>query len=95
MKAKIPVEIELDLSPEQVIESLTEWIYSLLKKYEKEGSDSCTSEAVVKNNKIYWQYKPYGWELQWKEIKIPDKSIFNLCKAAVQLLQSYEEIEEI
>lgn len=92
MKVTIPVDVEVELKPGQIVKYVEGWIYPILRKYEKEGSDYANSTAVFKNDKLYWEYAPSGWELQRKEIKITDPVIFEMCKGGVMLINSYEKI---
>jgi len=89
MNITMPVDMEVELSPGEIVRYVEDWIYPILKKYEKEGSDSITSTAVLIKDKLYWEYSPYGWELQRKEIKIKDPVIFEMCKGGVMLINSY------
>ena len=100
MKIKVPIEVDVNLTPYEIICYLKQWIYPILKEHKKKNSDWHTSKAIVKDDKLYWQYqKTMGhdevlWltEIQYEPIEILDEKVFNLCKAGVELLEAYSEI---
>ena len=103
MKLSVPIEVDVNLTPKEIMIYLKQWIYPILKKYQSKGSDWCTSKAIVKNDKLYWQYQKtiggnphYGdeflTEIKYEPIEIQDEKVFNLCKASVELLEAYSEI---
>ena len=92
MKVTIPVDVEVELQPGQIVKYVEDWIYPILRKYEKEGAHYVDITAVLIKDKLYWEYEPYGWEVQRKEIKIKDPVIFEMCKGGVMLINSYERI---
>ena len=99
MKIKVPIEVDVNLTPNEIMIYLKQWIYPILKKYQSKGSDWCTSKAIVKNDKLYWQYQNIGGnshltELFFEEIIIEDKVIFNVCKNAVLLLTAYQALKD-
>ena len=106
MKIKVPIEIDVNLTSNEIMIYLKQWIYPLLKKYQNKGSDWCTSKAIVKNDKLYWQYQKtiggnphYGedgflTELLFEEIIIEDEIMFNVCKNAVLLLTAYQALKD-
>ena len=52
MKITVPIEVEVNLTPEQRILYLKEWVYKWLKEIEHEGSDYNNSTVIVKDDKI-------------------------------------------
>lgn len=103
MKIKVPIEADVDLTPYEIMYYLKQWIYPILKEHKKENSDWCTSKAIVKDGELYWQYQKtiggnthYGngflTEIKYELIKIQDEKVFNLCKAGIELLETYSEI---
>ena len=105
MEITVPVKLDVNLTPNEIMIYLKQWIYPILKKYQSKGSDWCTSKAIVKNDKLYWQYQKtiggnahYGdgflTELLFEEIIIEDEIMFNICKSAVLLLTSYQALKD-
>lgn len=102
MKLNVPIEVDVNLTPYEVICFLKQWIYPILKEHKKKNSDWYTSKAIVKGNKLYWQYQetmghdedilPYLTEIRYEPIEIQDEKVFNLCKSGVELLEAYSEI---
>lgn len=101
MKIEVPVEVDVNLTPYQIICYLREWIIPILRDHKKKNSDWCNSRAIVKDGILYWQYRPtmggngydkYDCEIQYEPINIQDEKVFNLCKAAVELLDAYADI---
>jgi hypothetical protein len=100
MKIKVPIEVDVQLNRTELMSFLKEWIYPILKKYKLKGSDWCNSKAIVKDNKLYWQYQEtigqngdtFLTEIKYEPINISDEKVFNLCKAGVELLEAYSEI---
>lgn len=101
MKIKVPIEVDVKLTPYEIICYLKQWIYPILKEHKKKNSDWCNSRAIVKDNKLYWQYQEtidqdedntFLTEIKYEPINISDEKIFNLCKAGVELLEAYSEI---
>lgn len=105
MKLKVPIEVDVNLTPNEIMCYLKQWIYPILKKYQSKGSDWYTSKAIVKNDKLYWQYQNIGGgnphygdgfltELFFEEIIIEDEIMFNVCKNAVLLLTAYQALKD-
>jgi hypothetical protein len=99
MKLSVPIEVDVNLTPNEIICYLKQWIYPILKKYQSKGSDWCTSKAIVKDGELYWQYQNIGsnshlTELFFEEIIIQDEIIFNICKNAVLLLTAYQALKD-
>ena len=102
MKINVPIDLDINLTPKQIVMYLKDWLYPILRKYEREGSEYANSEPVVKDNTIYWKYLPNelivfkGDEgTKYQEIKIPDERIFNLCKTGVEFISAYERINHL
>ena len=103
MKINVPIDLDINLTPKQIVMYLKDWLYPILRKYEREGSEYTNSEPVVKDNTIYWKYLPNelivfkGDEegTKYQEIKIPDERIFNLCKTGVEFISAYERINHL
>lgn len=99
MKLNVPIEVDVNLTPYEIICYLKQWIYPILKEHKKKNSDWCNSKAIVKNDKLYWRYQettgfssPNFTEIKYEPIEIQDEKVFNLCKAGVELLEAYSEI---
>ena len=107
MKLTIPIELDVNLTPEEIIRYVKQWIYPILKQYQLKGSDYCNSTAIVRDNKLYWRYQEtYGStpipidsfcgtfesELQYKEIIINDPVLFDMCKGAVELINNFNNM---
>ena len=94
MKIRVPIEVDVNLTPYEIICYIRQWIYPILKEYQSKGSDWYTSKAIVKDGQLYWQYQNIGdnTQINYETIKIQDQKVFNLCKAGVELLEAYSEI---
>ena len=101
MKVTVPIEVDVNLTPYEIIGYLKQWIYPILKEHKKKNSDWCNSRAIVINGKLYWQYQEtieqdedntFLTEVKYEPINISDEKVFNLCKAGVELLEAYSEI---
>lgn len=103
MKLNVPIEVDVNLTPYEIITYLKNWLYPILKEHKKKNSDWCSSRAIVKDDKLYWQYQKtiggnphyedgFLTEIKYEPINISDEKVFNLCKAGVELLEAYSEI---
>ena len=101
MKLNVPIEVDVNLTPYEIICYLKQWIYPILKEHKKKNSDWCNSRPIVKYDKLYWQYQEtidqdedntFLTEIKYEPINISDEKVFNLCKASVELLEAYSEI---
>ena len=101
MKLNVPIEVDVNLTPYEIICYLKQWIYPILKEHKKKNSDWYNSRAIVKGDKLYWQYQEtieqdedntFLTEIKYEPIEIQDEKVFNLCKAGVELLDAYSEI---
>lgn len=104
MKVTVPIPLDVNLTPDEIICYLKQWIYHQLKIYQYKSSNYWNSTAVVRNNKLYWQYQKtiggnshvgdgFLTEQLYEEIPIEDEVMFNICKNAVLLLNSYQELK--
>lgn len=103
MKITVPIEVEVDLTGEQRIAYLKEWIYKWLKEVEPTGSDYYNSKVVVKDNKLYWQYQksypiPNGTalgEFQYKYIPVEDNEVLlKFYINAIETINTYYKLVE-
>ena len=93
MKITVPIELDVDLTLNEIVRYVKNWVYPLLKEYQLHGADYFSSKAVVKNGKLYWEFhRDVMCEKQWNEIKIEDEIIFNMCKGAVEFINSYYDM---
>ena len=100
MEITVPVKLDVNLTPYEIICYLKQWIYPILEEHTNKNSDWYSSRAVVINGKLYWQYRKtigqdgdtFLTEMQYEPINIYDEKVFNLCKASVELLEAYSEI---
>ena len=53
MKLKVPIEVNVNLTPNEIMIYLRQWIYPILKEHQSKGSDWCTSRAIVKDGELY------------------------------------------
>ena len=103
MKITVPIEVEVNLTPEQRILYLKEWVYKWLKEIEHEGSDYNNSTVVIKDDKLFWRYQrsyptPTGnalCEFQYKYIPIEDNELLlKFFKSAIETVNTYYKINE-
>lgn len=97
MKVKVPIELDVDLEPNQICQSIKDWIYPILRKYQEIEWGSLDLQAIVKQDKLFWRYRKCigdtcTTETLYKEITISDKKIFNLCKSGIELLNAYKDV---
>jgi len=100
MKLTVPIEVDVNLTPEEICKYIKDWLYPILEEQEKPESDWTNVKPIVKRGKIYWIYHKttinlgYGYvsERQQKEIKITNKRLKNLCKYGLNFLEAYKEI---
>ena len=103
MEITVPVKLDVNLKPYEIICYLKQWLYPILKEHKKKNSDWRNRSPIVKDGKLYWQYQQtvggnpyYGdsflTEIKYEPIEIQDEKVFNLCKAGVELLEAYSEI---
>lgn len=103
MEITIPVKLDVNLKPYEIICYLKQWLYPILKEHKKKNSDWRNCRAIVKNDKLYWQYQEtiggnsyfgdgFLTEIKYEPIEIQDEKVFNLCKTGVELLEAYSEI---
>ena len=98
MKVTVPIEVDVNLTPEEIIICVRNWVYQILKQYEHKGSDCFSSKAIIKNEELYWEYieqevlplESNIKEFSYQKIVIPDEKVFNLCKAGIALITAYE-----
>lgn len=104
MKVTVPIEVEVNLTGEQRIACLKEWVYKWLKEIEPQGSDYYNSKVIVKEDKLYWQYQRsyptlHGnvlGDFQYKYIPIKDNELLlKFYKSAVETINTYYNIKEI
>ena len=63
MKLNVPIEVDVNLTPYEIICYLKQWIYPILKEHKKKNSDWCNSRAIVKDGNIpfsLYKFKAYG-----------------------------------
>ena len=95
MKITVPIELDVDLSLNEIVRYVKNWVYPLLKEYQLHGSDYDGSKAIIKDGKLYWKYyNRIICDTTYEEIKIEDEIIFNMCKGAVEFINSYYDMVE-
>lgn len=96
MKITIPVELDVNLTELEIIKYVRNWIIPLLRRYKSKGSDWSTSKPIIQDGKLFWRYQEtcgeFQHEVQYEEIPIEDKEIFNLCKGAIEFLNAANEL---
>lgn len=93
MEITVPIKLNVDLTLSEIVRYVKEWVYPLLKEYQLQGADYDGSKAIIKDGKLYWKYYDrIICDTTYEEIKIEDEIIFNMCKGAVEFINSYYDM---
>ena len=100
MKLSVPIDVDVNLTPDEICKYIKDWLYSILEEHKQKNFGWCNSKAIVKDDKLYWKYQEtigqdgdtFLTKMKYEPINIVDEKVFNLCKAGVELLEAYSEI---